>query len=72
MSVDDANALKVEQRASHLSEMLHKLYKQILAAVRPKAPLLYAKLERTCKHGVPFAEFHDGCIAWSGGACLRL
>ena len=34
--VNDANALKVEQRASHLSEMLHTLYKQIIAAVRPK------------------------------------
>ena len=64
LSVSDANELKIEQRASHLSEMLHTLYKQIIAAVRPKAPLLYAKLERTCKQGDPFAEFHDGCIAW--------
>ena len=64
LAVDDSNALKVDQRASHLSEMLHTLYKQIIAAVRPKAPLLYAKLERICKQGAPFAEFHDGCIAW--------
>ena len=50
--------------ASHLSELLHTFYKQIIAAVRPKAPLLYAKLERTCRQGVPFEEFHDGSIAW--------
>ena len=63
-SVSDANTLKLEQRASHLSELLHTFYKQIIAAVRPKAPLLYAKLERTCRQGVPFEEFHDGSIAW--------
>ena len=64
LSVSDSNELKIEQRASHLSELLHTLYKQIIAAVRPKAPLLYAKLERMCKQSAPFDAFSDGCIAW--------
>ena len=63
-SVSDANTLKLEQRASHLSELLHTFYKQIIAAVRPKAPLLYAKLERLCKQASPFQAFSDGRIAW--------
>ena len=56
--------LKLEQRESHLSELLHTFYKQIIAAVRPKAPLLYAKLERGCKQDAPFQAFSDGRIAW--------
>ena len=72
LAIEDSNALNIEQRASHLSKMLHTIYKQIIAAVRPKAPLLYDKLERTCKQGAPFALFHDGCIAWGTTEAMSL
>ena len=44
--------------------MLHTLYRQIIAAVIPNAPLLVLELDLTCKQGAPFAGLHDGCIAW--------
>ena len=65
LSVSDSNELKIEQRASHLSELLHTLYKQIIAAVRPKAPLLYAKLENACANSPPpFKHFWMSENGW--------
>ena len=64
LAVRDTNARIIEQRASHLSRMLHTLYRQIIDAVIPNAPLLVLELELTCKQGAPFAGLHDGCIAW--------
>ena len=40
LAVRDANARTIQRRASHLRIMLHALYRQIVDAVSPKAPLL--------------------------------
>ena len=48
LAVRDTNARIIEQRASHLSRMLHTLYRQIVAAMIPNAPLLVRELDLTC------------------------
>ena len=49
--------------------MLHALYRQIVDAVSPKAPLLARELNITCKQNTgqvdPFDELFDGCTAWN-------
>ena len=64
LAVRDANARTIQRRASHLRIMLHALYRQIVDAVSPKAPLLARELNITCKQVDPFAELFDGCTAW--------
>ena len=44
LAVRDTNARIIEQRASHPSRMLHTLYRQIIDAVIPNAPLLVLEL----------------------------
>ena len=65
LAVRDTNARIIEQRASHLSKILHTLYRQIITAMIPNAPLLARELDLTCKQVAPFAELYDGCTAWN-------
>ena len=52
--------------------MLHALYRQIVDAVSPKAPLLARELNITCKQVDPFAELFDGCTAWDKIATMSM
>ena len=63
MAIEDSNSLKITKEAAHKSEMLQSLFNSIDAAVRPKAPLLMAKLERECKQTGGYTECFDGAKA---------
>ena len=47
--VGDANARTMQQCASHLGIMLHAMYREIVAAVGQKDPLLAREFNVTCK-----------------------
>jgi hypothetical protein len=63
MAIEDSNSLKLIKEAAHKSEMLQSLFNSIDAAVRSKAPLLMAKLERECQQSGDFAACFDGTKA---------
>ena len=66
MTITDANNLKTRKRAAFTSEIAQSMFDALDRAVRPQAPLLWAKLERTCKQSAPFEHCFDG------GEALRI
>ena len=66
MTITDANDLKARKRAAFTSEIAQSMFDALDRAVRPQAPLLWAKLERTCKQSPPFEHCFDG------GEALRI
>ena len=60
MTINDANALKQVKRAAFMSELAQSLFDGLDRAVRPSAPLLWAKLERTCKQADPYGLYFNG------------
>ena len=63
-AVIDANAVKLAQRTSHLSEIEDGLFKKLQKALKPNAPLLLARFEVAHKQGT-FAKRHSGSAAWA-------
>ena len=60
LTINDANTLKETKRAAYMSELGQSLFDTLDRAVRPSAPLLWAKLKRTCKQAEPFEQYYDG------------
>ena len=52
LTINDANTLKETKRAAYMSELGQSLFDTLDRAVRPSAPLLWAKLKRTCKQAI--------------------
>ena len=64
LAISDRNALKQRQYQNHRAAMLNTWFKSLDAAFRPKAPLLFDKMERECKQAAPFNTYYDGKAAW--------
>ena len=63
LSIEDANANNITKRNTHERELRQGLTMALDVAVRPKAPLLMAKLEREHAFAPPYQESYDGAAA---------
>ena len=74
--VGDANALTMQHCASLLWIILHSVYREIVAAVGQKDPLLTRELNVTCKQNTgqvdSLDELLDGCNTWNKAANMDM
>ena len=63
IQIQDANAIKADQKEAHMSEIKGNMFASLQAALKPKAPLLLSKLEKDHKQAGAFAKCFDGLAA---------